>query len=222
MGTDELGRDILSGVLYGLQTSLFIGFLAAILSALIGTLIGSVSGFSGGTVDSILMRLTEMFMVLPTIVVALVVIALFGSNVVNIVVVIGVLSWPRTARLVRAEFYSLKERDFVLAAKAIGTGNMRLIFSEILPNATAPVIVTSSLQVSRAIVVEAGLAFLGLGDPMVMSLGRMLGNAQLFLRTAWWMAVFPGITIFLGALAFNVIGNGLNDALNPRLKERYR
>jgi peptide/nickel transport system permease protein len=222
MGTDELGRDIFSGVLYGLQTSLFIGFLAAVVSALIGTIIGAISGFFGGTIDHALMRFTEIFMILPTIVVTLVVIALFGSRVINIIVVIGAFAWPNTARLVRAEFLSLKERDFVLAAKAMGVNNSKLIFSEILPNATAPIVVSASLQIARAIVVEAGLSFLGLGDPTTMSLGRMLGSAQLFLRTAWWMAIFPGVTIFLVALSLNMVGDGLNDALNPRFKERYR
>lgn len=218
-GTDNLGRDIYSQILYGARTSLLIAFLATLTSVSIGVIMGVFSGFFGGKIDELLMRITEWFQVIPRFFLALTLIALFGATVWNIVVVIGISSWPRTARLVRAEMLSLKEREFVEAARVLGSSKLNLMFDEILPNATPPVIVNGSLEVANAITLESGLAFLGLGDPYVFSWGRILGNAQMFLRTAWWMAVFPGLAIALTVLALNLMGDGLNDALNPRLRE---
>ena len=163
------------------------------------------------------MRITEMFMVIPMFVLGLLLVALFGPNIINIIIVIGILSWPSTARLVRAEFLSLKSRDYVVAAQSIGTSRLDIIFSEILPNALSPVIVNGSLQVATAILIEAGLSFLGYGDPNQISWGLMLYWGQNFIRHAPWLTLFPGMAIWLAVLGFNLVGDALNDALNPRL-----
>jgi len=221
MGTDDLGRDIFSQILWGARLSLFVGLLAAATSSLIGTLIGAVSGYCGGRIDDLLMRITELFMIIPQLILLMVLIALFGTqNVWQLILVIGGLSWPSTARLVRAEVISLKERPFVEAVVSLGAGHKRIIFSEILPNALAPIIVNASLQVGNAIIVEAGLSFLGLGIPDVISWGYILNRARRYIQYGWHMSFFPGLVIFLTVLGLNLIGDGLNDALNPRLKER--
>jgi peptide/nickel transport system permease protein len=222
MGTDDLGRDILAGVVYGARISLLIGFLTAGASTVIGICVGGVAGYYGGRLDDLLMRVTEFFMVVPRFFLALVIVALFGASLWGLIAVLAILSWPTTARLFRAEVLRLKGQEFVLAARAMGSSDRRILVGQLLPNALSPVIVSISIQVAYAIVLEAGLSFLGLGDPASRSWGVMLSSAQQFLRRAWWMATFPGLAIFLAVLGFNLIGDGVNDALNPRLKTRAR
>ncbi|OFX14875.1 MAG: ABC transporter permease, partial [Armatimonadetes bacterium RBG_19FT_COMBO_69_19] len=214
------GRDIWTGVLFGARVSLTVGVLAATTSALIGTAIGSIAGYYGGGVDNVLMRGTEFFLVIPSFLLALILVAVSGPSIWNVILTIGLLGWPSTARLIRAEFLSLKQREFVMAAHAVGAGTARIVFRQILPNAAPPAVVMTSLGVASAILVEAGLSFLGLGDPNLFSWGLMLRNSREFLRIAWWMPTFPGLAIFLTVLSVNLVGDGLNDALNPRLTHR--
>jgi len=219
LGTDDLGRDILSGVIWGTRVSLLVGVTAAATAVLIGIILGAVAGYYGGYTDAVIMRLTELFQTIPRFVLALVVVALFGRGLAKLVLVIGLLAWPQAARLVRGQFLSQKSLPYVDAARALGLPGWRIIFSEILPNVLAPVIVLASLDVAQAILLEASLGFFGLGDPNVVSWGGMLNHAQGYLRTAWWMSVFPGLGIALAVLGFNLVGDGLNDAINPRLHE---
>lgn len=219
-GTDDLGRDIYSGVINGGRISLTVGFLAASISTIIGILIGAVSGYFGGKIDYLLMRVTEAFMIIPAFMLAIVIVAIYGATVWNVILVISVLSWPGTARLVRADFLSLKGRDFVEAAHVLGLGNAKIIFSEILPNAMIPVIINGTFQVAYSIIIEASLSFLGLVDPNVVSWGLMLRRSMPFLRQAWWTALFPGLAIFITVLCINLVGDGINEALSPYLRER--
>jgi peptide/nickel transport system permease protein len=219
-GTDNLGRDIFSEVIYGARVTLMVGLLGALVSTVVGTIVGAISGYFGGHVDDVLMLFTEMFMVIPQLFLALLIAAIYGSNIWNIVLVIGILSWAGCARIVRGEFMALKEQEFVEAARALGVNTPNLIFSEILPNATPPIIVNASLTVGIGILIESSLSFLGLGDANVMSWGIILHHSLEFFSRAWWTALFPGIAIFVTVLAVNMVGDGLNDALNPKLKER--
>lgn len=216
-GTDDLGRDVFAQLVHGARVSLFVGLAVALLSTGIGILIGSLSGFFGGWVDDGLMRFTEMVQVLPRFFLAILVAAFFGGNTFNIVVLLGVTFWTSTARILRAQIFSLREREFVIAARAIGVPDLNILARHVLPNALPPILVNATLQIGAAILVEAGLSFLGLGDRSNVSWGYMLNNAQGFLRAAWWMSVFPGLAILVTLVAVNLLGDGLNDALNPRL-----
>ncbi|MEO3999529.1 ABC transporter permease [Mesorhizobium sp. CAU 1732] len=216
MGTDSLGSDIFSNIILGARTSLIVGLCAVLTSTLVGVAVGAAAGYFGGTVDTVLMRITEMFQILPQFFLAIVIVALFGSSIWNVVFVIGALTWPVTARLLRAEFLTLRKRDFVDAARSLGMSHSDIIFREMLPNALPPIIVNCTLQISSAILLQTSLAFLGLGDPNAMSWGTMLHTAQDYFSRAWWMAAFPGIALFLTTLSLNLVGDGLNDALNPK------
>jgi len=218
LGTDNLGRCVLSGVIYGTRVSLFVGLAAAATSTFIGILIGSISGYFGGKTDAFLMRFTELFMTIPRFVLALIVVAFFGSGLDRLILVIGVLSWPGAARLVRSEFLSHRNLPYVDSGRVSGMSHLRLIFVEILPNIIPPVIVVATLDVATAILLEASLGFFGLGDPNLRSWGGMLSRAQSHIRTAWWMSVFPGSAIAVTVLGFNLVGDGLNEAANPRMQ----
>ncbi len=219
-GTDNVGKDAWSGVLYGARVSISVGLLSALTSLTLGTLIGSLAGYYGGTLDSVLMRVSELFQTMPRFFLALVAISVLGGGTGLIIAVIGLVSWPATARIVRAEFMGLREREFVEAARAMGFSDRYIIFSEILPNALPPAIVQGTLDIASAILVEAGLSFFGLGNPDVASWGQMLNRAQSYFRSAWWLSVFPGAAIFVTVLAFNLVGDALNDTFAPELKER--
>lgn len=216
LGTDDLGRDVLSQITRGASVSLMIGLSAALVSVAIGTIVGAVAGYHGGLADDVLMRAAEGFQVIPQFFLAILIVALFGASTGKIVLVIAILSWPSTARLTRAEFLKLRSLDFVQASRISGASRLHLIFVEILPNAMPPIIVNTSMLVASSILTETNLSFLGLGDPNRVSWGQMLYNAQPFLRTAWWTAAFPGLAILLTVLGFNLLGDGLNDVFNPK------
>ena len=218
MGTDQMGRDIYSRVIYGTRTSVIVGICATVITTILGFAVGTYSGYIGRIVDDILMRITESILVMPWFFLMLLIVIFFGQSLWNIVWVIGITSWPQTARVVRSEVLSLKERGFVEAARSTGCTDFRIIVRHIAPNVMPSVIVSATLMVSQAVLTESYLSFLGVGDPNVISWGQMLMTALVFMRTAWWMPVFPGLAIFIIVLAFNMIGDGLNDALNPRLK----
>ncbi len=220
LGTDYLGRDLLAGLINGGRVTITIGFAAAFLTVLIGVTIGALAGFFGGWVDNLLMRVTEFFQVLPNLLFAMVVVMLFGPTLLNVAVAIGIVSWTPTARLTRAEFLRIREMEYVKAERAIGAGNARLIWRVILPNAAPPLIVVAALSIGTAILFEAGLSFLGLSDPNSMSWGRMIGDNRPYILDSSWGVTFPGLAIFLTVLAISLVGDGLNDAINPKLRQR--
>ena len=218
MGTDDLGRDVWSQFLHGGRSSVLVGIVAAAISTIIGVILGAISGYFGGWIDDAVQRATEMFSIVPRYFLAMVTVAILGATIINVIVVIGLLSWPPATKLTRAEFVALKSRSFVDAARMGGEPAWYVIFVEILPNAMPPIIVQTILTVSAAVLMEATLSFLGLGDPNLVSWGLMLNKAQTFLTIAPWMAIFPGLAISLFILGLNLMGDGLNQALNPRLR----
>lgn len=217
LGTDTTGRDILSGLIHGSRVSLLIGFVSTVMSLVVGVSLGALAGYFGGVVDAALMRFTELFQAIPSFALAIVLVAILQPSVASIVLAIAIVSWPPVARLVRGEFLALRQRDFVQAAILLGQSPARIILTQILPNVASPIVVMGSLMVATAILLETSLSFLGLGDPNLMSWGFMVGSSRTVLRQAWWMATFPGIAIALTVLALNLVGEGLNDALNTRL-----
>lgn len=216
MGTDDLGRDLLSGVAHGTRTSISLVLIVSVLAGGIGIVLGALAGWAGPGVDDALMRTTEFVQVIPRFFLAVIVIALFGPGLDRLALLLALTSWPWIARVVRAEVLSLKRWEFVEAARSLGAGQSRILFREVLPNALPPVVVVVSLNAASVILIEAGLSFLGLGDPDAVSLGYLANNAQQFLRVAWWMAAFPGATIAAAVLGLNLLGDGLNELLNPR------
>jgi len=218
LGTDALGRDLLAGIAHGASVSLSVGLAATAISLLIGISIGAVAGYFGGWTDACLSRLVEIFQTLPNFVMLVVIIAIAQPSIMTLSVAIAIVSWPTVARLVRAEFRAIREKDYVMAARSLGFGPGRIILSEILPNALPPIIVTISVKVAAAILMESALSFMGLGDPNVVSWGSMIGAGREYLRTGWYMCALPGCTIMLTVLALNLIGDALNEYLDPRHK----
>jgi len=219
-GTDYLGRDVLAGVVTGGDTTLRVSLVATVLMVVIGVSIGAIAGFYGGRLDNLLMRFTEVFQVMPGLLFALVIVTLFGPAWWKVAIAIGVVLWPSLARLTRAEFLRLKNLEFVKAAQAIGASDVRIMLRVLLPNAMPPLIVATTLGMGAAILFEAALAFLGLGDPNDVSWGYLIGQNRGSVLGGWWTVTFPGISIFLTVLSFSLIGDGLQDAYNPKLRGR--
>lgn len=220
LGTDTLGRDIAAGIAHGARVSLMLGFVSTLVAASIGVTLGAIAGYSGGKVDQAIVGVTELFQTIPTFLLAVVLVAVLTPSIGTIIAAVALVSWPSLTRLVRAEFMSLRTREFVQAARLAGQSRARIIFTQILPNSIAPVIVMGSLMTASAILLESGLSFMGLGDPNLMSWGYIIGAGRTVIRDAWWVSVFPGFAIMLTVLSLSLIGEALNDAMNPKLNGR--
>jgi peptide/nickel transport system permease protein len=216
LGTDELGRSVLAGVIHGTRVSLTVGFFAALVATGIGILIGSAAGYYGGWPDTAVMRVAEFFQVIPSFILAAVIVAMTGTGLAQIIAVVGLLAWPQVARVMRGQVMRVKQLEFVDAVRCLGIPESRVLFGEVIPNAVAPVLAVGTLIVGQAILLEASLSFLGLSSAELVSWGRMLNSGQRFLFNAWWLSFFPGIAIFLTVLAFNVFGDAVGAVLNPR------
>jgi peptide/nickel transport system permease protein len=217
LGSDSLGRDVAAGIAHGARVSLMVGAVSTLAALCVGVTLGAVAGYLGGFVDDAVMRFTEFFQTIPSFVFAILLVAIFTPTIGSVVFAIAVVSWPPVARVVRAEFLSLRSREFVQAAEVLGKSRIAIVLTDILPNALSPIVVLASLMVASAILLESALSFLGLGDPNLMTWGFLIGSGRSVIRLAWWMSVFPGLAIFLTVLALNLVGEGLSDALNPRL-----
>jgi len=220
LGTDNSGRDIAAQIFHGARFSLLIGGVATLIAIVIGIVIGALAGYYGGWTDTVLMRVTEAFQILPNFLLLLVLVAVFGSTITTVTIAVGIVSWPAPARLTRAEFLSLRNREFVQAGRTLGLRDARLIFGEILPNALPPIIVYASVVMAVAILLESALAFLKLSDPNIASWGNLIGLGRDVLRVQWYVSAIPGVAILVTVLAVSLVGQGLNDAFNPRLKGR--
>jgi len=220
LGTDYLGRDLLAQIIHGGKVTLAVGCAAALLSVFIGITIGALSGFYRGWVEELLMRITEFFQVLPTLLFSMVIVALFGASLPVITFAIGIVSWTAVARITRAEFLRIRELEYVTASRSVGAKDIYLIMQVILPNALPPIVVQATLMVGSAILFEAGLSFLGLSDPNVMSWGAIMGNNRQYILLEGYILMYPGLAIFITVLAISLVGDGLNDALNPKLRKR--
>ncbi|MFC1501205.1 ABC transporter permease [Elusimicrobiota bacterium] len=217
-GTDDLGRDVLSRMIYGIRVSLSVGFIAALIAVVIGTSLGLLAGYFGGWVDTVIMRLVDIMLCFPAFFLILIVIAFLEPSIHNVMVVIGITSWPGLTRLVRAEILSLREREFIQASRLLGLSNFRIFFVHLLPNVVSPIVVSATLGVGSAILIESGLSFLGLGvQPPMPSWGQILTSGKEYIYVAWWLSAFPGIAILLTVLFFNLLGTGLRDILDPKL-----
>lgn len=216
LGTDELGRDVLQLLIYGIRISLLVGLSAAVAASVLGVLIGAWAGYFGGKVDMALMRIAEIFQVLPTFVLAAVIVAMLGPGTTRVVAVIAILAWPQIALVMRSEVYRVKQTEFVDAVRCLGYREISILFGEVIPNALRSVVALGTLIVGQAILIEASLSFLGLTSPDVISWGGMLNSGQRYLFNAWWLSVLPGIAIFLTVLAFNFVGDALNATFNPK------
>jgi peptide/nickel transport system permease protein len=219
LGTDALGRDVFAGLVYGARVSLLVGMVSTLVALIVGVPIGALAGYFGGKVDDALMRFSEFFQTIPSFPLAIVLVAILQPSIYSIVASISIVTWPPVARLVRGEVLSLRSREYVQAAIVTGQSNSWIIWREILPNALSPVIVLASLMVANAILLESSLSFLGLGDPNMISWGYMVGAGRTVIRQAGWITVFPGVAILVTVLGMNLIGEGLNDALNPRSRD---
>ncbi|MDF2533527.1 MAG: oligopeptide/dipeptide transporter permease [Clostridia bacterium] len=218
LGTDGLGRDIFSMILYGARTSLIVGFTAAMIAGIIGTLLGGFAGYFGGKMDAIIGEMINIFMMMPTFFLILIVVALFGSGLFNVMVVIGLTTWVGNAKLMRAQAMSLRERTFIKSAESIGESKIAILFKHIIPNGIFPIIANTTMGVSGAILCESSLAFLGLGDPNVISWGQIIQNGKSYLVDGWWICVFSGLVIIFTVVTFYLIGDGLNRVLSPKLR----
>jgi peptide/nickel transport system permease protein len=220
LGTDTLGRDVTAGLFYGARVSLTIAIVATAAALSIGILVGAIAGYAQGRIDDVLMRITEIFQTIPSFIFVIVLVVIFRPSIAAIISAIAIVSWPPIARLVRAEFMSLRNREFVLSCRLVGVPPLKIVFTEMLPNCLSPVIVASSIMVATAVLLEAGLSFLGLGDPNVISWGAMVAIGRPALRTAPYLSIFPGTAIFLSVIAINFVGETLNEVLDPRRSHR--
>jgi len=216
LGTDELGRDVLSGLLWGARVSIVVGSAAALMATVLGIAIGAAAGFYGGITDLLVMRIAEIFQVVPSFILAAFIVALSGPGLTRVVLVIALLAWPQVARLMRGEVMRVKQLEFVDAVRCLGVREPTILATEVIPNALAPVLAAGTLIVGQAILLEAALSFLGLSSADLVSWGRMLNSGQRFLNNAWWLSLFPGSAIFATVLAFNLLGDAIGAALNPR------